>query len=319
MKKETQPVKFIVKSNSLVEARYRLSLQESQIILWLLTKINPNDEDFKPHQMDITEFAQMIGVEVDSQYSKLRLITRNLMRRILDIYEPEKQEWLQVSWLSSARYQTKQGSIVLKFDPDLKPYLLQLKSHFTKINIADTLKLKSVHAIRIFEILLQYINVGEREIKLTDLRTYCGIQKGKYKNYFDLKLKVIERAKIEINSKTEYEIDYIEVKEARKIISLKWTIKKKTHFEKAQKEKAEIIRKELRFRNALIDKIVEYGFSRQTAKKLTDQGTEEEINNAIKSVDLQVSRGHVKNPKAMIKTAIEERWKPDVFVSRKKK
>lgn len=319
MKKEIKPVKFVVKSNSLVEARYRLSLQESQIILWLLTKIRPDDEDFKPHKMDITEFARMIGVEVDNQYSKLRSITRNLMRRILDIYEPEKQEWLQVSWLSSARYQKKQGSIFLKFDPDLKPYLLQLKSHFTKIDITDTLKLKSVHAIRIFEILLQYIHVGGREINLDDLRAYCGIQKGSYRNYFDLKLKLVERAKKEINTKTEYEIDYQEVKESRKVVSLKWTIKKKTHFEKSQQEKAAILQKEFRSGSALIEKIVEYGFTKQAAKRLIQSDTEEGIINAIKAVDIQVSRGHVKNAKAMLKTAIEERWKPDVFVSKKRK
>ena len=79
------PRKYIVKSNSLVEARYRLSLQESKIILWLLTQIRPDDEDFKSHQMTISEFSKMIGVEVDNQYSKLRDVTQNLMRRILNI------------------------------------------------------------------------------------------------------------------------------------------------------------------------------------------------------------------------------------------
>ncbi len=318
MKKEIKPVKFVVKSNSLVEARYRLSLQESQIILWLLTKIRPDDEDFKPHKMDITEFARMIGVEVDNQYSKLRLVTRNLMRRILDIYEPEKQEWLQVSWLSSARYQKKQGAILLKFDPDLKPYLLQLKSHFTKIDITDTLKLKSVHAIRIFEILLQYIHVGEREINLDDLRAYCGIQKGSYKNYFDLKLKLVERAKTEINTKTEYEIDYQEVKESRKVVSLKWTIKKKTHFEKSQIEKSDIIQRELRSDNSIISQLVEYGFTNSQAKKIVKQNNQYAVSDALKAVDIQVSRKNVKNPKAMLKIAIEERWKPDVFSSKKR-
>jgi len=79
-----------------------------------------------------------------------------------------------------------------------------------------------------------------------------------------------------------------------------------------------IIQKELRSELALIEKFMEYGFTRQTAKKLIQQGTEQEIGDAIKAVDLQVSRGQVKNPKAMLKTAIKEHWKPDVFVSRKK-
>jgi plasmid replication initiation protein len=128
--------KYVVKSNSLVEARYRLSLQESKIILWLLTQIRHDDEDFKSHQMTISEFSKMIGVEVDNQYGKIREVTKSLMRRVLEIYEPEKNSFLQVSWLSSARYEGKKGIVSLEFSPQLKPYLLKLKSHFTKLDIS---------------------------------------------------------------------------------------------------------------------------------------------------------------------------------------
>jgi hypothetical protein len=34
---------FVIKSNALIEGRYRLSLQESHVVLWLLTKIEPDD------------------------------------------------------------------------------------------------------------------------------------------------------------------------------------------------------------------------------------------------------------------------------------
>ena len=315
----TKEKKFVVKSNQLIEARYRLSLQESRVILWLLMRICPEDEDFKQHKIDIKEFAKIIGAEVDNQYSKLRSVTKRLVQRAIEIYDLEKREWLQVSWLSSIRYQSAKGCVFLRFDPELKPYLLKLKSHFTKLEVTDLLQLKSIYSIKIFELLKQYEVIGKRTISVDDLRAYCGIQKGKYRNYNAIKLYVIERATSEINAKTEYEIEYKEIKESRKIVDLEWTIKKKTAFEKFQQEKADIIRKEMRSKNALIERIMEYGFSRPTAKRLLQQGTEEEIGNALKSVDLQISRGHVKNGKAMIKTAIQEKWKPDVYKDRKRK
>jgi plasmid replication initiation protein len=311
--------KFVVKSNQLIEARYRLSLQESRVILWLLMQICPDDEDFKQHKIDIKEFSKMIGTEVDNQYSKLRSVTKRLVQRAIEIYDPEKKEWLQVSWLSSIKYQSSKGCVTLRFDPELKPYLLKLKNHFTKLEVTDLLQLKSIYSIKIFELLKQYEAIGKRTISVDDLRTYCGIEKKKYRNYNAIKLYVIERASAEINAKTEYEIEYKEIKESRKIVDLEWTIKKKTAFEKSQQEKGAIIRKELRSQNALIERIIEYGFSRQTAKKLIQQGTEEEISKAVKSVDLQVERGHVKNPQAMLRTAIKERWNPEVFMSKKKK
>ena len=308
---------FVVKSNALIEARYRLSLQESHVILWLLTQIRPDDEDFKTHELNVDEFSRMVGLNVKGQYSELQKIIENLMRRILKINQSDTGNVLQVAWLSSAYYIKKKGCVLLRFDPALGPYLLQLKSHFTKIDIADSLKLKSIYAVRIFELLLQYESFGERRISLDDLKLYCGIKEKTYGLYTDLKRRVIDRAKAEINSKTEYEIDYREIKKSRKVSDIEWIIKKKTYFEKSQQEKAVILQKEFRSGSALIEKIIEYGFTKQAAKRLIQSDTEEGITNAIKAVDIQVSRGHVKNPKAMLKTAIEERWKPDIFLSKK--
>jgi len=145
----------------------------------------------------------------------------------MKIYEPEQKKTIQVSWLSSAVYEEGKGYVSLRFDPHLKPYLLQLKSHFTKVNTAEAFELKSVHALRIYELLTQYSKIGKRDISVDDLREYCGIKKSEYLMYADLKRKVIERAKNEINEKTHYEIDYTESKRSRKVEKIHWTIDKK--------------------------------------------------------------------------------------------
>ena len=309
---------FVVKSNSLVEARYRLSLQESHVILWLLTQICPDDEDFKPHSMKVSEFAKMVGVKADGQYGELLKITEKLMKRVMKFYETETKEWVQVSWLSSARYKTKLGIVFLEFSPQLKPYLLQLKSHFTKINIADTMKFKSIYAVRIFELLVQYESIGKRAISIDDLRAYCGIKKGEYRLYGHLKPDVINRAKTEINTKTDYEIDYKEIKESRKVVGLEWTIKHKTHFEKSQSEKATILAKELRSTAAILEQLLEYGFTKQASNRLVKNHEEGDIINAIKAVEIYRTKHDVKNPKALVETAIKEKWHPEKYASKKK-
>ena len=85
--------------------------------------------------MEIKEFSKMVGVEADNQYSKLRSVTRGLMRRVIDIYSSEENKTVQVAWLSSAEYQHGKGYVLLEFSPQLKPYLLQLQNQFTKIEI----------------------------------------------------------------------------------------------------------------------------------------------------------------------------------------
>ena len=309
---------FIVKSNSLIEARYRLSLQESHVILWLLTQIRSNDEDFKPHSMKISDFAKMVGVEVDSQYKELRKVTMRLIQRGLSIYEKEAGDWLQVSWLNSARYKTKQGVVSLGFSTDLKPYLLQLKNQFTKIDIADTLRFKSIYAVRIFELLLQCETIGKRTISIEDLRAYCGIKKIEYALYADLKRYAINRAKTEINAKTDHEVDYKEIKEGRRVVGLEWTIKHKTYFEKAQSEKATILAKELRSTTAILEQLLEYGFTKQAANRLVKNHEEANIVNAIKAVEIYMIKHAVKNPRALLETAIKEKWHPEKYAAKKK-
>ena len=310
--------KVIVKSNDLIEARYRLSLQESHVVLWLLTKIRHDDEDFKIHTLKVKVFAQMVGLRVDGQYDELQKITERLMKRVMKIREFGGKTLLQVAWLSSARYDQNKGNVSLEFSPQLKPYLLQLKSHFTKINIADTMKFKSIYAVRIFELLLQYGTIGKREISIEELRNWCGINKQEYGDYFDLKRYVINRAKTEINAKTDYEVDYKEIKESRKVVGLEWTIKHKTHFEKTQSEKAAILEKELRSTAAILEQLLEYGFTKQAANRLLKNHEEANIINAIKAVEIYRAKHDVKNPRALVETAIKEKWHPEKYVTKKK-
>ncbi len=312
MKKLLNAKNFVIKDNALIEARYRLNIQESNVILWLLNQIKPTDEDFKTHKMDIVEFAAMVGLDVNSQYSKLYLVTEGLMRRILKIKISE-EETLQVAWLSSARYHHKKGYVSLEFSPSLKPYLLQLKEQFTKIDLIDTLNLKSIYSRRVFELLLQYLSIGKREMSVGQLREFCGLEAEEYKLYGHLKSRVIDQAKQEINAKTEYEVHYDEVKNSRKVENLKWTIKKKSHFEKFQSEKENIIKKEFRSENQMIDRLMGYGFSKNQAKKMIEFHGNETVSNAIKSVDIQVSRGNPEHPEAMMRAAIKEGYKPDVY------
>lgn len=305
---------LVAQHNHLVEARYRLSLQEKRLILWLLTQIMPNDEDFKLHRLKIEEFAQMTGVVIDSRYSELRKITKRLIQRAIEVYDPHSNGFVQFSWLSFAKYYRTKGYIDLRFDPALKPYLLQLKSHFTKLSISDIMQLNSIHSMRFYELLKQYEAIGRREISMANLREYCGISINQYKRYNDLKKDVLERAKKEISEKTDLTIDYKEIKESRKIVAIEWIIKKKDT--KQEELKLTYQQKEFRSKEILTQAILEYGFGRTAARQFLKDHKEEDIKNALRSVDLQIKRNHVKNPKAMLRVAIQEQWNPKIFKTR---
>ena len=320
-KDDTKNRELIVQHNRLVESRYRVSLQEKRIILWLLSQIKSTDNDFTKHRISIKDFCTIVGVNSNNMYAELQKVTKRLIGRVLTIRDSSKGLTLQVAWLSVAAYWENEGVIDLKIASDLRPYLLELKKEFTVIKITDVMALSSVYAIRVYELLKQYETIGDREFLLEDLRLQCGVSENKYKRFNDLKKDVLERAKREINEKTDILIDYEEIKTSRKITSIQFTIKpnpkyNQTEIEKIQSQKAEIIQKELRSELILIDRMLEYGFSKQAAKKLLKSHGEEVLENALKAVNLQVQKSNVKNPKAMLLTAIHEKWKPDVYKKR---
>ena len=309
---------LVVQSNKLVEAHYRLTLQEKRLVLWLISLIHKDDIDFKKYQLKIIDFSQMMGLNSKTQYKEMKLVTKSLITRAIEIEDVAASSVKQMTWLGFAHWELKKGICSVSFHPELKPYLLQLKEQFTQIGFADLLGLSSVYSVRIFELLAQYEAVGNRKTSIEEIRKWCGIGKDEYEKYNDLKRKVINRAKTEINAKTSYEIDYKEIKESRKVVGIDWSIKYKTHFEKNQREKAVIIEKELKNTTIILEQLLEYGFTKQAANRLIKKHEETDIANAIKTVEIYRAKNDVKNPKALIETAIKEKWQPERYAVKKR-
>ena len=310
--KETS--EFVVLHNNLVEARYRLTLQEKRIVLWLASQVTPFDEDFKEHELSIKDFSDLINTQGENLYNRLQSITRRLMQRIITIRPIGEKRLIQVAWLGAADYKIDKGIISLSFHPHLKPFFLQLKRNFTKINMVDIIGLKSFYSIRIYELLKQNEYIGIRTITIDEIRDYCGISKEKYKQINDLKRKILDIAKRDINDKTDIEISYSMIKEGRKYVAVSFDVKNK----KKTKKLSELLGKEIKKRDDIIKKIQDYGFSRNTIVKMISDISDFDIEQAIFSVNAQIQNGNVKNPKAMLRTALKEKWKPDVFLKKKK-
>src|SRR5574344_1651867 len=144
---------LIVKHNKLIEANYKLTLQEQKLILVLSAAIEKEDRDFKKCIFSVTELAERLVLDKRAYYTELKEITEKLISKVIKIKEPNGL--LQMSWLSSAQYYDNTGKVELSFDEKLKPYLLQLSSHFTKLELKKLVSLNSVYAVRIYELLKQ--------------------------------------------------------------------------------------------------------------------------------------------------------------------
>lgn len=310
---------LVVQQNNLIEARYRLSLQEKRLMLFVLSNIKANDDSFRNITTSIYELANLIGLEGNSVHKEMEKVTKNMVGRVLSVRDLDKNTLLQVPWVASAEYFYNEGIIKIQISEKLAPYLLKLKGEFTITRLSDLMKFKSFYAIRIYEMLKQYENLGTRKIDLSDLRLSCGIPDNRLKLVSDLRIHVLEMAKKEINEKSDIFIDYEFIKRSRSFVSIEFSIKKNPNYDKITEikqieGKTKKIQSELRTRDKLIEDI-EYRFKlkKRSFMTLITPLTDLEIENAIRAVRNQTETNTVENPSGMMITALKEKWRLDVF------
>lgn len=216
----------VTKANALITASYDLSLQEQKIILILASMVQPTDEEFREYKFRVKDFIDTLEIKDQSKYTELPKVTKELMKKVFEIREGD--DILQLAWLSSARYKTKEGTLTLKFSPDLKPYMLKLKELYTSYKISNILSLKSKYSLRLYELLKSNEFKGKWEVDLDVLKKLLGVTEKSYSVYQNVKNRIILHAQKELKGKTDIRFEFEEVKTGRKVTSIRFYIHKNT-------------------------------------------------------------------------------------------
>lgn len=218
------PKALVVKSNKLVEARQRLSVQEQRLILLLISKIRPEDVNFLWYKFQIMDLAKFLGLEKSKRiYIDVRKAVRKLMKRVITV--DRKARNIDLHWIEAAEYGDK-GNVKICINQVLKPYLLNLQGHFTKYYIGYVIHLRSTYSIRIYELLKRFENLGEATFEVDRLKHILGVDRDEYKLYGHFKSKVILVAQKELKEKTDVTFTFEEIKEGKKVASIRFVIKK---------------------------------------------------------------------------------------------
>ena len=139
--------------------------------------------------------------------------------------------------MQSVVYAESDSYIKIKFADEVLPLITMLEKHFTSYELQQVASLKSIHAIRLYELLIQYRTVGKLEISLSDLRLKLGIADGKYPTMNNFKARVLDVGIKQINEHTDITAKYEQVKQGRTIIGFKFSFKQKAKTTTANQNK----------------------------------------------------------------------------------
>lgn len=220
----------VVKSNELIQQRtHMLSVQEQKIILFLISQLKPEQKEFDYQTFDIIDFCDMCGIDHSSgkNYSDLRKAIKNLRDKSMWVIGKETDTLM--SWISNAQIEKNNGKIKIRFDEEMKPYLLELKNRYTQFDLIFTLGMKSKYSVRLYEILKSYEKTNEPvEFSLTRFKEAVGAE---YERWVDIRRFVVEPAIKEINRLTDLSVLHTTKKKGKSVTGITFILRAKRSFE----------------------------------------------------------------------------------------
>jgi plasmid replication initiation protein len=224
---------LVTQSNRLVEASYRLSLTEQQLVLFAVVQGREEDKLLPKNEtitIDAKAFAAKFAISDKHVYEMLKEASDRLFDRWIRIDDIHPKTGLprvvKTRWVSDIAYVDGAGLVEFTFAKKVVPYISRLEKEYTSYRLEKIGRMNSPHAVRLYELLVQYLAAGQRTLGIDEVKTSLGIP-GEYKAIKDFKKYVIDPSVKQINEHSDIKVKYEQKRTGRFISHLIFTIKTK--------------------------------------------------------------------------------------------
>jgi len=207
-----QREEYVVLSNQLIrQGNYDLTAQQLKIILYIISKIRPNDDVYTWYTIRITDLCRCCGIKISESgtyYNRLKTDLKKLTFR--SWFSMPDSEWENsISWLGDVGINRGSGEIKVIFNPFMAPLLFHLKENYTQYELQKILTFSSRYSIRVYMLLKSYTYQSKLEnniphgvtLDLDRLRNAL-VTKG-YEDWRDFHKRVLSVALDEINTRSD--------------------------------------------------------------------------------------------------------------------
>ena len=225
---------LVVKDNALINASYNLEVTEQRLILLAILNARETgngitaDSKLEIHAKD---YASRFDISNDGAYKALKNAVLNLFDRQFSFKEQDKKGnigTVKSRWVSRIKYIDDSATLEITFAPDVVPLITRLEQHFTSYQLKQVSQLTSKYAIRLYELLIAWREVGKTpKIELEDFRSKIGVEDTEYTAMNDFKKRVLEPAIKQINKYTDITATYEQHKKGRLISAFSFSFKQK--------------------------------------------------------------------------------------------
>lgn len=225
---------LVVKDNLLINASYNLEVTEQRLILLAIINARQTGNGITADsklEIHASDYASRFDVTNDGAYRALKNAVLNLFYRQFSFKEEDRNGKIgtvKSRWVSRIKYIDDSATLEITFAPDVVPLITRLEQHFTSYQIKQVAQLTGKYAIRLYELLIAWREVGKvPQINLAEFRNKIGVEDDEYMRMSDFKIRVLEPSIKQINEHTDITVTYEQHKKGRSIIGFSFRFKPK--------------------------------------------------------------------------------------------
>lgn len=181
-----------------------MSLQELRFFSIYLSKINPWNSSSRKVRFSLKDFQRIMEFG-RLNIAQLKASTDNLLMKVVHLSKKNGGYSSFQIFKECTLDKDENNEWYIEIDAHDKalPLLFEFKNRYFVYELWNALRLKSPNQVRMYEILKQYENIGQRELSIEDLRELLGIAKNEYDRWDNFRRKVIDSCQQALKEETD--------------------------------------------------------------------------------------------------------------------
>lgn len=226
------PSPIVKMDNALARAQWPDGGQyDLDLIMHIASKIRVDDEDFTTYRFPVSELGY--GEKLDGRtYQRVKTALERLSKGSIKV-EGKRDNFYFYSLFSMTGYED--GEIIVRFDPELKPFFLHLTTHFTSFELFEMRLLPSEYSKRLFILLKSYSSMDMVKVSLGDLHDKLITPESFRTDFAQFRRRVLEKAQKDLEGVLPFEWE--PVKKGKAVTAINFIFNRAKVFA-ARKQKA---------------------------------------------------------------------------------
>ena len=226
---------LVVKDNGLINASYSLGLAEQRLILLAIVEARRSGKGLAEGSLltvHAKDYAKQYNTDIDTAYQVLKDGADALMTKLIKYKAKSPMTGRLIEfkepWANKSAYEPDLGYVYIRFSDVVVPLITRLESQFTSYKIDNVSNLTSGYAIRLYETICSWREVGKTpKYNIDDIRGKLGVEPEQYNTMSNFKARVLRTAIKQVNKHTDLTVKYEQHKTANKITAISFSFKHK--------------------------------------------------------------------------------------------